>query len=262
MIKLIATDMDGTLLNNRRELPDGLFSFIEELERQGVLFVVASARNYFNLSRIFQQIDDKIGYICDNGAYAQVKGETLVQKALPQSEMKHLVSFCETIPDVHCVLCAKNAVYYSDMPSFEKDLGFTMQFNATKVSCLQEVEDDVFRIGIEDLKNPLYHSIPLIEKKFPNQLNIVATDSTSVDIMVSGVSKGSALELLQKKLNIKAEETMVFGDYYNDVGMFDKAYYSYAMANALDEVKQKARFIAKSNEENGVLSAIQEHLHI
>ncbi|MBQ8734271.1 MAG: HAD hydrolase family protein, partial [Anaerotignum sp.] len=70
--------------------------------------------------------------------------------------------------------------------------------------------------------------------------------------------KGTAVEALQDLWGIAPEETMVFGDQYNDVDMFDRAYYSFAMADAVEGVKKKARFIAGSNNEGGVVKAIRE----
>ena len=79
-----------------------------------------------------------------------------------------------------------------------------------------------------------------------------------VDINNKGVNKGYALEKIQKDENISFEETMVFGDYLNDLEMMGKAYYSYAMENAHDDLKKVSRFIAKSNNNNGVVEAIKE----
>ena len=81
-------------------------------------------------------------------------------------------------------------------------------------------------------------------------------------MMAKGVNKGLAIKKIQEKLGIKHEETMVFGDYLNDLEMMDSAYHSYAMDNAHDDLKKVARFIAKSNDECGVVQAIKESLNI
>ncbi|WP_353717780.1 HAD hydrolase family protein [Dyadobacter sp. 676] len=66
------------------------------------------------------------------------------------------------------------------------------------------------------------------------------------------------MEVLQEKFRITAGQTMVFGDYLNDLEMLEKAHYSYAMANAHPDIKKIARFIAKSNDENGVVEVLSE----
>ena len=75
--------------------------------------------------------------------------------------------------------------------------------------------------------------------------------------MAVGVSKGSAIRILQESLQIRPEETMAFGDQLNDVEMLKQAYYSYAVENARPEVKETARFLADSNEDDGVLKVLR-----
>ena len=89
-------------------------------------------------------------------------------------------------------------------------------------------------------------------------LNLVTSGEGCMDTGIYGVNKGTAVAALQEMWGITPEETMVFGDQYNDVDMFDKAHYSFAMEGAVEGVKKKARFIAGSNNEGGVVKAIRE----
>lgn len=83
-----------------------------------------------------------------------------------------------------------------------------------------------------------------------------------MDMMCKQVSKGNALSDIQSLLQVSPAETMAFGDYQNDISMFTKADYSYAMGQASDFVKQQARFVAPPNTENGVVRTICEVLQI
>lgn len=89
---------------------------------------------------------------------------------------------------------------------------------------------------------------------------VVVSGELWVDINNKGVNKGYALEQIQKDENISFEETMVFGDFYNDIEMLQKAYYSFVMENANEDMKQYGNFIAKSNRENGVIQAINQYI--
>ena len=80
--------------------------------------------------------------------------------------------------------------------------------------------------------------------------------------MDKGVNKGLAIKEIQDKLGISYEETMVFGDYLNDLEMMDYAYHSYAMENAHDDLKKVSRYIAKKNTEDGVIEKIKEVIKI
>lgn len=95
-------------------------------------------------------------------------------------------------------------------------------------------------------------------KKYKDRLQVTVADYLWLDIMDKGVNKGSAIRKIQDLLDIKFEETMVFGDYLNDLEMMESAYHSYAMDNAHKELKKVSRFIAKSNDDDGVIFQIRE----
>lgn len=81
-----------------------------------------------------------------------------------------------------------------------------------------------------------------------------------MDCMAKGVNKGHAVKMIQESLGITPQETMAFGDQLNDLEMLDRAYYSFAVANARDEVRKAARFQADSNVNNGVLKILKQLL--
>ena len=89
-------------------------------------------------------------------------------------------------------------------------------------------------------------------------MDITLSSEVWTDFMPLNGNKGTAIKSLQKMFGVKPEECAAFGDFINDLEMLDSVYYSYAMENAHDEVKKKARFRAKSNVEHGVLLAIQD----
>ena len=87
---------------------------------------------------------------------------------------------------------------------------------------------------------------------------MVISGDTCLDTGLKGVNKGSAVAALQQMWQIRPEETLVFGDQFNDVDMFDCAFYSYAMGNASREVRQRARFVTGTNNEGAVVNVIRE----
>lgn len=91
-------------------------------------------------------------------------------------------------------------------------------------------------------------------------MQVVLSSEVWVDIIPTGANKGLAIKKLQEKLNIKPEECVAFGDYLNDYEMLQSVYYSYAMENAVPELKKVARFIAPPNYENGVMRTIKKLL--
>jgi hypothetical protein len=91
-------------------------------------------------------------------------------------------------------------------------------------------------------------------------LQVTVSGEIWLDITAKGANKGVAIKALQEKLGINFDETMVFGDYLNDLEMMEVAYHSYAMENAHEDLKKVARFTAKSNDENGVVEVIKSHI--
>lgn len=264
MVKLIVTDMDNTLLPGDKVLPREIFPLLRRLTKRGIVFAVGSARNYNNLSRIFAEVEAPVGYICDNGACVEYGGRVLAKEALRPEQIRRVLAFCKGIEGVYPLLVGRDAVYYQDPPPFvgrELPPGSTEAlYREEQVPDLAGVRADIFRVGLHDPQNPLYHSLPLLQDAFGGELNVVATDDESVDIMLPGVDKGTGLAALQEALGVGPEETMAFGDYYNDLPMLERAAYSYAMANGLEEVKARCLYLAASNEEGGVLRAIEEYL--
>ena len=94
--------------------------------------------------------------------------------------------------------------------------------------------------------------------EYRDKAQVTVSGDIWLDITSKNINKGVAIKEIQELLGINYEETVVFGDYLNDLEMMESGYYSYAMKNAHDDLKKVARFIAKSNDENGVVEAIKE----
>ena len=95
--------------------------------------------------------------------------------------------------------------------------------------------------------------VDYLEENLNDMLEFVVSGGKWIDIMNKGINKGKAIKILQEKFNIDEKNTMVFGDYYNDLTMFKAAHHSYAMGNAPEDVKKHAKFIAESNNKDGCI---------
>ena len=96
-IKMVATDMDGTLVNSKKELPDNLTPMIETLRRHGIKFVVASGRQYYNLLNVFEQVRDKVVFIAENGAMIFDGDKNIF---CDEIEKAHLFELYDVIKDI------------------------------------------------------------------------------------------------------------------------------------------------------------------
>jgi len=260
-IKLVAADMDGTLLNSRHELSPDFWPIFDEMKSRGILFAAASGRQFYNLLNRFETIKDDVIFIAENGSYVMYKGEEVLVQAMGQDITREQIWEARIIPNAYTILCGKKSAYVeNENPEFIENV--KMYYDRYEVvDDLLKVEDDQFlKIAICDLAGAEGNSYTFFQQK-KDQLQVKVSGSIWLDLSHKLANKGRAIEVLQKKYGIAITETMVFGDYLNDLEMMQQAEFSYAMANALPEIKNAARFLTKSNEENGVTVVLQKMLN-
>ncbi|MDF2594434.1 MAG: family phosphatase [Clostridia bacterium] len=259
MIKLIVSDMDGTLLNNKGELSPEFFEVFKELKKRGIVFAVASGRQYFTLHQTFKAIAEDIIFIAENGTYGLYKGQEIAHNPLEESLVKALIQKGRLIKDTDIVVCTKTGAYIENNTPRLIDEVKKYYVKHDIVEDLMQVKGDVLKVTLCDFKGAEVNSHPhFIDLK--ETLQICIAGERWLDMMAKGINKGTVIKQIQKTFDIKYEETMVFGDYLNDYEMMENAYYSYAMENAHPELKKAARFRAQSNEANGVIEKIKEML--
>ena len=236
MIKLIATDMDGTLLNSNNQIQEGFYEVFNELQEKDIIFAAASGRQYYNLLERFKGVEEKMMFIAENGTFVVYKGKELIVNSLDINLARELIKVGRTIENAYVILCGKRAAYIesSDKRLIEQTEKYYARYEI--VSDLTKIEDDILKVTICDFSGSENNS----NKYFDDYRD-------KAQVAVSG--------------EIKHEETMVFGDYLNDLEMMSSAYHSYAMENAHDDLKKVARFRAKSNDDSGVVHAIKAMLN-
>lgn len=261
MIKLIVSDMDGTLLNQKGKIDKEFFEVFKKLMEMDIKFVVASGRQYYKLIANFEDVSNNIIYIAENGTMVVYKGEELYSVVINKRYVEEIIRDCKDIPGVFLVLCGKNSAYIINPPS-EDVLAEVEKYYAryTIVDNLENIEDEVIKIAVLDTKGASSNSNKYLYPKWKDKIAVSVSGEIWLDLYNKEANKGIALKLIQDKFKITKEETMVFGDYFNDVEMLKEAYYSYAMENAPDGVKKHANFIASSNTEKGVIKAIKENI--
>lgn len=260
MIKLIATDMDGTLLDSEKRIPDGLHDVLKRLKERNVKFVAASGRSYVTLYENFRPNSDDMDFICDNGAFVVVDGGVVSMSVIERSRLHAIISTCMEIPDICLVLCGVKGTYhlhYND--EFDAHVS-TYYINRKQVANLLDIDDDIFKIAVCDMRGPQNNCYPVLNEIYGGKFSLQISGPLWMDIMNMGINKGDALKRLQEKLGISKAETMAFGDYYNDIELLKNAEYSFVMENANDDMFRYGKYRARSNDENGVIKAIEEYV--
>ncbi len=260
MIKLIATDMDGSLLDKNSCLPPEFFNVLEKIQKKGIRFIVASGRSYDTLYDQFDHKQDQLDYISDNGTRITENGEITYKSILKPSHIANIIRICEKIEGIYVILCGINAAYVKGSKGWFLNNINRYYSNSIITNDLYTVNDEIFKVGIYDTLGGLNNSHKHLYSKFSNELTVVLSGKEWVDVMNKNANKGNALEIIQKKYKISKEETMAFGDYYNDIEMLGKARYSFVMENANPDMKKYGNYIAKSNNKYGVTEAIKKYI--
>ncbi|WP_369393590.1 Cof-type HAD-IIB family hydrolase [Streptomyces sp. CG1] len=262
-IRLIVTDMDGTLLDDTKRIPNGLWPMLAELGRRGVLFSPASGRQYATLARQFADVAEGMVFIAENGTYVVRDGVELSSDILEPSVAGGIARTVRGLVadgvDVGAVVCGKRSAYVerTDEAFLAEVRKYYVEHRV--VEDVTAVDDDVIKVALFDF-GPAEHSTAPALAPFAGTHQVVVSGEHWVDVMNRTANKGTALRGLQRALGITPAQTMVFGDYLNDLEMLDAAEWSFAMANAHPEVVRRARHLAPSNNENGVLRTISRVL--
>lgn len=258
MIKLIASDMDGTLLNSKGNLPDDFDKVADKLINKGVVLVAASGRQYYTLKNTFNNIKDDMVFLAENGAYVVYKNKELYSSIMMKEDIKKIVEVARTIKGVDVVACGKKGAYIENTEEYFMKEIRKYYHKHQVVDDITEVDDEVIKVSLYDSIGSAENSNKVMSPLWGEKYKVTVSGKDWLDLVNKDTNKGNSLKVIQKLLNIDKQETMVFGDYFNDVEMLQEAYHSYAMMNAPEGVKKHSRFLAKTNDEDGVMRVIKE----
>ncbi|MDR1126899.1 MAG: Cof-type HAD-IIB family hydrolase [Treponema sp.] len=258
-IRLIASDMDHTLLTEKGELPPHFNDYISRLDKLGIDFVIASGRSLYNLETMFPEIKHKISFISDNGGVISHKGEIIFTDLLKPADYQAMIRFVEDKTEGIPILCGLNSAFVAAKYKIYEDYLNTFYSKTILVEKLDEVTVDADKFTVyfphEDSKE---HCERVFKPQYGARFSVTTGDAIWIDITNYGVDKGQAIRTLGKELGLKPEQMMAFGDTYNDIEMLQAVKYSYIVRNANADMRQYARFIADSNDNFGVLKVIDQ----
>lgn len=260
MVKLIVTDMDGTLLDSRKQLPPDFAEVFAALRARGVRFAVASGRSFVSLERYLVHMPGMPDCICDNGAYLVEDGRVGEMRVIARDKLHRFLRACRAYPELSLILCGPDGTYFLPEPADFAGRMVPYFSNARLVDDLFAVPEPIFKVGVSDNAGMTSRALDELARAFAGELATPISGHAWMDVTDFGVSKGSALHRLQQRLGVSPEETMAFGDYYNDIPMLARARYSFVMENANPDMRAHARFVAADNNRHGVTRAIREYV--
>lgn len=272
MIRLVASDMDGTLLRENGTVSDRTAQMIKDLQASGVHFVVCTGRSYEDARIPLDEQGISCDIICMNGASVyNCQGEQVYRQELSAGQVKFIMDCCreEVVFDFmtnkgSCTLTTKEQFKQYFQAGLLQSVagGITYEYLVSRFRFLKEQE--LFTSGLEFYKMSVIHPSPFVLERVKANLAgnvhlaVAASHHTNLEITNSAAQKGLALLQYAQLKGIRAKEIMAIGDSENDRSMLSLPLgITVAMENSMESIKQAARCMTRSNEEDGVAYAIE-----
>ncbi len=264
-IKLIAIDMDGTLLDPQHKITPAVKAAITRARDKGVYVVLATGRPYTGIERYLKELDlHQAGQYCisNNGALAHRadNGEVVAEKTLGFDDYLYFEQLAREL-GVHFQAFDKAFLYTPN-----KDISeFTIhEASLTGIPVRYRAVDEMDpatrfpKIMMIDKPALLDKAIAGLPERAREHYTILKSAPYFLEILNPEVDKGYGVKMLAEKLGLQQSEVMAIGDQENDLAMIEYAGTGVAMGNAIDSVKSIAQFVTKTNREDGVAHAIEK----
>lgn len=286
MIKLIASDMDGTLLNDDHMISEENLKAIRKAQEMGRHFTIVTGRDYGAVKSYLEECNLKCECILSNGAeYRDVNGNVIESIHMNKDTVKAIFDILNE--ENLCIQLMTNKGSYitnkdSDKKAIidrfklfnpkmseEEVVEFVEEFHKTRgINYIDDVyeilESDIDILKIVTFDNDADLIARLKEKLKENTTDAAIASTFSNDIEISHIEaqKGLILAKVIEKMGIDRSEVIVLGDSFNDYSMFAEFENSYAMENAIQEIKEIAKYITDTNNNDGVAKAIYKSLEM
>ena len=280
MIKLIVSDMDGTLLAHDSSISKGNIEAIRYAQSKGEQFAIATGRDYSSLKGILEAHDLKCFSILGNGAqFCNENGEILSSAYFPKKCFKQVLQIFDELK-IHYMIFTANGFYSTAEPNVVRDAFIdrcVVQFKRKREDylddgCNQDMAcmklkkigdlDDFINSSIDIIKVEAFNNdVSLIEKAKEKLQEIegiayLSSFDDNIEVTDKAAQKGLILENVIEELGYSKDEVMVLGDGLNDITLFERFKYSFAPGNANETIKAMAYQVVGACEEDGVSQAI------
>lgn len=260
-IKLVATDMDGTFLDDDKNFDQKRFKRIYQyMQAHGIVFVCASGNQFDLLKNFFPESEyPEALFVAENGALIADHKEIFRADTFEKDLTQKILHILENTANVKLILCGEKSAYIrNDVPDAFYKLSQIYYTNLKIIDDFQDIDDNIlkFSVNCPDDKTELY--MEKLAQAIGPDVSIVSSGHGDIDIIRDDVSKANGLKYLSEKLNIKPSEMCAFGDGGNDLSMLEYVGHGVAMENGSDIVHETADFQTTNNNDQGVLQHLEE----
>ena len=269
MYKLVAIDLDGTLVTDEKELTKKTIEVIKQVSKKGVKVMISSGRSFYRLEKYIDALDLRKKNqctICFNGGMIieNTTKETLYSKNLDGQEVEELIQLGKTL-GLPIMVYARDMQYVEKIPEDEQKNKKNLKGMHLKVVNFKELDftkeqNYIYKICFIDKPEVIIEKRKQIPEELLEKYEMTSSIPEYLEIVKKGIKKSEAIKFVMQKYDIKQEEVMTIGDGENDVEMLHFAGLGIAMGNANDYVKSFANDITTSNHQDGVANAIEKYI--
>ena len=263
-IKLVAIDIDGTLVNNNREITPEVFGAIQKAKAAGVKIVIATGRPLLGVKNILESLNllDAGDYVITyNGALVQATatGEAFIDEPLTYDDYVDIEMESRRLKTpLHSITMSTIYTHNRNISKYSINEAYITGLPLKYRTAEEMAKHEIIKMMYIDEPEKLDETITKLPQRFKERYTIVKSTPFYLEILNKNASKGLAVQHLAEKLGISHEETMAIGDEENDRSMLEAVGNPVVMANGNPELKKIAKYITKSNEASGVAHAINE----
>lgn len=267
-IKMVVSDLDQTLLNSDATFSPENLDAIRAAEAKGIFFTICSGRIFPMLEVYVRALDIQGPVITTNGA-AIVDGKTgklLSKHTIPHEIAVKILDYARERDYDYSALTSQISYFSGNSQRIkrferyneiaESDGLKAMQLEYFNGRSYTNIEDEILKMLLYQIPAEEFSSVLAFLDSIP-EIHFTSSDEGLLDIMAAGTNKGTAVAEVRKFMGFEKEQVCVFGDYINDLAMFEEAGLTVAMANAHEELKSKALYITDTNDRAGVARALK-----
>lgn len=259
-VKLIASDMDGTLLDENGQVPPETFDLILALRERGVRFVASSGRRYDRLRDFFSPVKDRMDFVASNGAQVFADGVQIDREVYSHLAIRRLAKTVAMFPNMHLALFDRTKSYLLDdedkfVREVDKDLP-----NVERIYELPSPQVSIIKASIFCDDGNVMDNAYVLQRELGGLFTFAPSGSSYIDAMQPGISKASGIAQVMEYHGIDASEVMAFGDAMNDYEIIRFVGTGCAMANGRPALRAVADRVIGSNVEHAVQSEMRRVL--
>ena len=259
-VKLIASDMDGTLLDENGQVPPETFDLILALREHGVRFVASSGRRYDRLCDFFSPVKDRMDFVASNGAQVFADGVQIDREVYSHLAIRRLAKTVAMFPNMHLALFDRTKSYLLDdedkfVREVDKDLP-----NVERIYELPSPQVSIIKASIFCDDGNVMDNAYVLQRELGGLFTFAPSGSSYIDAMQPGISKASGIAQVMEYHVIDASEVMAFGDAMNDYEIIRFVGTGCAMANGRPALRAVADRVIGSNVEHAVQSEMRRVL--